>query len=176
MGVEVTDTVGHSTRVESFPLIVANYGDFHTIEYDPSAELFVPTNYLTAEYDTRGMVPTYAGVKRIISWITWDASAGWLVDYSIGEGLCPHRGIEFVGAESDTGEIIIELGRDELPPTVISRFPVEERTRTTFPTNDDPLTFGIFFGHARPLEPADHVGQRLPIQMHMVLIDEPPAP
>ena len=176
MGVEVTDAVGHSTRVENFPLIVANNGDAYTVEYDPRAEVFVPTNYLTAEYDTRGMVPTHAGVNRIISWITWDASAGWLIDYSIGEGLCPHRGIEFVGAESDTGEIIIELGRDELPPAVVSRFPVEERTRTTFPTNDDELTFGIFFGHARPLEPAEHIGQRLPIEMHMVLIDELPAP
>jgi len=176
MGVEVTDDVGHSTRVENFPLIVANYGDSFTVQYDPSAQLYVPADYATAEYHTRGMVPTYAGVKRIISWITWDASAGWLVEYSIGEGLCPHRGISFVSDESDSGEIIIELGRDELPSRVVNLFPVEERTSTTFPTNDDPLTFGMFFGHASPLEPADHVGQRLPIEMHMVLIEEPPAP
>ncbi len=176
MGVEVTDTIGHSTRVENFPLVVVNNGDVYTIEYDPLAEVRVPEDYATAEYDTRGMVPTHAGVSRIISWMTWDASAGWLIDYSIGEGLCPHRGIEFIGAESDTGEIILELSRDELPTAVVNRFPVEEQDRTTFPTNTDPLTFGVFFGHARPLEPAEHVGESLPIEMHMVLIDESSAP
>jgi hypothetical protein len=171
----VTDAVGHVATVTQFPLIVVNNGDAYAIEYDPSAQVAVPVDYATAEYDTRGMVPTHAGVKRIISWMTWDASSGWLIDYSIGEGLCPHRGIEFVSVESRAGEIVIELGRDELPSSIVNLFPEADRASTTFPSNTDPLTFGTFFGHARPLEPADRVGQSLPIEMHMVLIDEAPT-
>lgn len=172
---EVTDAVGHVGSVSHFPLIVVNHGDAYEVEYDPAARVAVPADYLTAEYDTRGTVETHAGVKRIISWMTWDASSGWLIDYSIGEGLCPHRGIEFVSVEDRSGEIVIELGRDELPTSIVSLFPPDDRASTTFPSNTDPLTFGMFFGHARPLEPADHVGESIPIEMHMVLIDEAPT-
>jgi len=175
MSLEATDEAGHTARIENFPLIVANHGAEYAIAYDPAARLYVPADYATAEYDTRGTVETHAGVKRLITWITWDASEGWLVEYSLGEGLCPHRGITFLSEESDSGEIILELGRDELPYTIASRFPEADRASTTFPTNTDPLTFGMFFGHGRPLEPADHVEQTLPIEMHMVLIDEPPT-
>ena len=176
LDVDVTDAAGHAGSLRRFPLIVAQYGGAYDVEYDPAARLFVPADYATTEYHTRGMVPTYAGVKRIISWITWDPTENWLVEYSIGEGLCPHRGIAFVTEESRSGELVIELGRDELPSSIVALFPVEDRASPTFPSNTDPLTFGMFFGHASPLEPADHVGETLPIEMHMVLVDAAPAP
>ncbi|MBI5500463.1 MAG: hypothetical protein HY907_09480 [Deltaproteobacteria bacterium] len=176
LDVEVVDAAGHSGSLLHFPVIVVNHGDAYEVEYDPAARLFVPADYATVEYHTRGMVPTHAGVKRLISWITWDPTADWLVEYTIGEGLCPHRGISFVSAESRSGEIVLELGRDELPSSIITLFPVEDRASSTFPSNDDPLTFGMFFGHASPLEPAEHVEETLPIEMHYVLIDEAPAP
>ncbi|MBI5486771.1 MAG: Ig-like domain-containing protein [Deltaproteobacteria bacterium] len=176
LDVEVVDAAGHSGSLLQFPVIVVNHGDAYEVEYDPAARLFVPADYATVEYHTRGMVPTHAGVKRLISWITWDPEADWLVEYSIGEGLCPHRGISFISEESRSGEIVLELGRDELPSSIITLFPAEDRASSSFPTNDDPLTFGMFFGHASPLEPAEHVEETLPIEMHYVLIDEPPAP
>jgi hypothetical protein len=177
LDLDVTDAAGNVGSVRQFPLIVVNHhSSAPQVEYDPEARLAVPANYATAEYDTRGMVPTHAGVARIISWITWDASSGWLVEYSIGQGLCPHRGIEFASAESRSGEIVIDLGRDELAEAVVARFPADERDRSTFPANAEPLTFGIFFGHARPLEPAEHIGESVPIEMHVVLIDQAPTP
>lgn len=173
--VTATDAAGHSATLSDFPVIVANHGEAYEVTYDPSAQVYVPEDYLTAEFHTRGSVPTHPGVFRIITWLTWDPSAGWTMQYTLGEGLCPHRGIPFVAQESDSGEIVIELSYDMLPSTTVRLFPEEVRQPTTFPSNDDPLTFGTFFGHVAPLEPADHVGQRVPIEMHFVLIDESPS-
>jgi hypothetical protein len=175
MALEATDEAGHTARIDNFPLIVANYGDEFTVTYDPAAELYIPTDYATVEFHTRATVDTHAGVKRLIAWITWDATESWNIQFAIGEGLCPHRGITFLDGESDTGEIILELDRSELPSYIVSRFDTEWRSLSTFPTNSDPLTYGTFFGHATPTEPADHVDQTLPIEVHYVLIDEPPT-
>jgi hypothetical protein len=174
MKLEVDDAAGHHAEVVDFPLIVANNGEEYEVEYDPAARVFVPVDYEEVEYHTRASVPTHEGVYRLISWLTWDAEAspGWLLQFSIGEGLCPHRGISFADTEGDGGELLLELARDELPTAVVNRFDAEYRTMTTFPSNDDPLTYGTFFGHVSPLEPADHVDQTLPIEIHYVLIDE----
>lgn len=173
--VTATDAAGHSATLRDFPVIVANHGEEYAATYDPSAQVYIPEDYLTVDFHTRGSVPTHPGVFRIITWLTWDPAAGWAMQYTLGEGLCPHRGIPFVTQEGDSGEIVIELSYDMLPSTTVRLFPEEVRQPTTFPSNDDPLTFGTFFGHVAPLAPEDHVGQRVPIQMHFVLIDEAPA-
>jgi len=175
LSVTATDSLGHTATLTDFPVIVANHGEEYEVEYDPGARVFVPVNYATAEYDTRGQVPTHAGVFRLISWMTWDTTAGWNLQFSIGEGLCPHRGIEFISTESNTGEVVLELSYDMLSSTIVSRFDPAFRQPTTFPTNTDPLTYGVFFAHVRPLSPADFVDQTLPIEIHYVLIDEPPT-
>gem|GEM_PF-6182324 len=172
--VTATDAAGHSATLRDFPVIVANHGEEYAATYDPSAQVYVPEDYRTVDFHTRGSVPTHPGVFRIISRLTWDPAAGWMLQYTLGEGLCPHRGIPFVTQEGDAGEIVIELSYDMLPSTTVRLFPDEVRRPTTFPSNDDPATFGTFFGHVAPLEPADHVGQRVPIRMQFVLIDEPP--
>lgn len=174
--VTATDTLGHTATLADFPVIVANHGEELEVEYDPSARVAVPADYVDGmEIDTRVMVPTHPGVFRLISWVTWDSSAGWNLEYSIGEGLCPHRGIAFTYTESNTGEAVLELSYDMLSSTLVNRFDPAYRQPTTFPSNSDPLTYGTFFAHVRPLGPADFAGQSLPIEAHYVLIDEPPA-
>jgi hypothetical protein len=86
--------------------------------------------------------------------------------------LCPHRGIDFLGEgnrpSSDTGEIIIDLPRSGLAPEIVSKLPTAEQNKDTFPSNNDPMTFGLFFGHIRPMEPAEHVNQSIPIEVHIM--------
>ena len=106
----------------------------------------------------------------MITWVTWDASAGWLLEYSLGQGLCPHRGIQYIAEESRAGEIVLELDRADVDPTIVAKYPLADRESDTFPTNDDPLTFGLFFGHVKPMEPAEHAGTSLPIEAGLVYL------
>ena len=169
---EVVDTAGNTGQITDFPVVVANNGAEMDVTYAPDATVSVPADYATTEYHTRTTATMEDGVERIISWLTWDAGEGWLMEYTVGEGICPHRGIAFLREESRTGEIIIDLARADLPPDITSLFPADDQTSTTFPNNGDPATFGAFFGHVDPLEPADHVGESLDIEVHMVFFYE----
>ncbi len=166
----VTDVVGRAAEVTDFPVVVVNNGEHRTVTYDPYQQLYIPTDWTTVEYHTRGSALSAPDVDEIISWLVWDESASWTITYAIGQGLCPHRGIEYHSAMSSEGEIILTLKRSELNPVIVARLPAEDQTSDVFPYNTDQLTFGAYFGHAAPMDPADHVEETLPIEMGMVLL------
>jgi len=166
----VTDVVGRTAEVTDFPVVVVNSGEHRAITYDPYQQLYIPTAWETVEYHTRGSALSAPNVDEIISWLVWDASASWTIEYAIGQGLCPNRGIEYLSEMSEDGEIILTLKRSELNPVIVARLPAEDQTSDVFPYNTDTLTFGAYFGHAAPLDPADHVEETLPIEIGMVLL------
>jgi hypothetical protein len=93
-----------------------------------------------------------------------------MLEYSLGQGFCPHRGIQYLAREDGGGEIVLSLARTELSDEVVARLPAGERESETFPANGDPATLGSFFGHINPLEPADHINQSMPIEVHFVFL------
>jgi hypothetical protein len=173
LALEVTDIAGRTARVADFPVIVANHGEEVAVTYDPSARVSVPVDWATAEYHTRGSATARPEIVRLVSWAAWEAAAGWRMEYTIGQGLCPHRGIAYRSVTEASGEAVIELGRDELASSITSLWPAEYRSEPVFPYNADPLTFGAFFGHLNPLDPETHVGTWLPIEIHYVYLYQP---
>ncbi|HEY3451509.1 MAG TPA: Ig-like domain-containing protein [Myxococcales bacterium] len=170
----VTDTVGHTTVSPEKKIIVGNHATIPAITYLPAALVTVPENWQTVEIDVRGMVTNPGSIKHIITWLQWDPAAlptPINFEYSVGEGLCPHRGIKFIGKESTEGEIVLDLKRSEVPAEAEAKFPAGSDT-VSFPFNTDPETLGSFFGHIAIMDAADHVGQSLPIKMYFVLFTE----
>ncbi len=167
--VEATDLAGNTGASAPLVFVVANNGEELEVEYIPMAKVSVPENWQTAEYHTRVMSEVRPGVKRILTWVTWDPSGDWQMEYSVGQGTCPHNGIQYLAKQSRAGEIVIDLRRAALDPAIVAKFPVEEQTSDVFPINADPATFGSFFSHVAPLDPADHVGQSVDIQAGTVV-------
>lgn len=166
----VTDVVGRTAEVTDFPVVVVNNGEHRAVTYDPYQQLYIPTDWASVEHHTRGSALSAPGVDEVISWLVWDASADWTIEYAIGQGLCPHRGIQYHAGMEDDGEIILTLKRSELNPVIVARLPAEDQTSDVFPHNTDALTFGAYFGHAATMDPEDHVEETLPIEMGMVLL------
>jgi len=161
--VEAIDLAGNVGASAPLVLVVANGGEQLEVEYIPMAKVAVPENWQTAEYHTRVMSEVRPGVKRILAWVTWDPSGDWQMEYSVGQGTCPHNGIQYTSAQSRAGEIVIDLARVDLSADVVAKFPAADQATDVFPVNDDPATFGSFFSHVAPLDPADHVGQSVDI-------------
>lgn len=169
--VEVTDVAGNvATKATTF--IVVNKGEEVQVQYIPSAEVYIPENYMSVEYHTRIQVAAQPGVTRVLTWLTWEGGRDWTMEYSLGQGICPHNGIQYVAEESNSGAILLDLRREDLSAEVLAKFPAEEKDGVTFPYNDNPRTFGAFFGHVAPMDPADHVGESVAIDVHYVLFFE----
>ncbi|MFZ5785668.1 MAG: hypothetical protein ACOY3Y_04425 [Acidobacteriota bacterium] len=176
VSLEVTDAAGHVTSTDPIPVVVANGGEEIDIEYSPSGWIIIPADFDgTQDTHTRVVAPmSDRPVERVISWLTWEASEGWLIEYAIGQGICPHRGVQYLAEESREGEIILDLKWTDLDPSIQARAlansPGSPDDATTFPYNADPLTCGSFFGHAADMEPADHAGMELQVDSHFVFI------
>jgi hypothetical protein len=170
LGLEVTDVAGRTATVSEHLVIVANNG-----EERPAVDAVatIPENYLEVDYHVRASFTGAEGVREIIAWMTWDPTGSWAFELAVGQGLCPHRGVEYLAETSDQGEIVITLAREELAPWIVPRLPVEDQDSDVFPYNGDPLTFGAFFGHVDPLDPAAHVGSSMPVTLGMVLLYAP---
>ena len=165
---EVTDEAGHTARLNHYPVVIANHGEEIAFEFIGNSNVIITENWMNEEYHLRASADSQTGITRVISWLSWEATPDWSLGYDIGQGLCPHRGISYISQESDSGEIVIDLRRADLPEDITSRFPAEDLNTDTFPDNGDRLTFGAFFGHVAPMDPASHVGETLPIQIHFV--------
>jgi hypothetical protein len=168
--VVAVDEAGNEARTAEVPVIVANHGERVEVTYDPAAEVAIPAAYEGVELDVRATAPSRAGIRKLVAWVTWDPTGDWLLEYALGQGLCPHRGIQYLAEESRDGEIVLELDRADVDPAIVAGYPEADRDSATFPTNDDPLTFGLFFGHVRPTEPAAHAGETLPIEAGLVYL------
>ncbi|MBI5544333.1 MAG: hypothetical protein HY901_10615, partial [Deltaproteobacteria bacterium] len=164
----VVDAAGNTEVTSEQLVVVANTALVPEIEYDPRPLVSVPPNWQSVEIDVRGMVTNPGGVKRMLSWLTWDPALDMNLEYALGLGLCPHRGIKIIDAESRKGEIIIEIDREDVAASVASKFPAGSDPKT-FPVNDDPATLGTIFGHIAVLDAADHVNESVPVEMHFVL-------
>jgi hypothetical protein len=170
--VSATDKAGNVGESELVPVVVANSGIEQEVFYDPSARVYIPMNYQQVEYHTRGMVASLRGMTRLVSWLTWDATEDWHLELAMGQGLCPHRGIQYAAADGHDGELFIDLAREDLAAEPLAELPGAAQDSDTFPYNTDAATFGSVFAHVAPLDPADHVGQALPIDIHVVLFTE----
>jgi len=170
--VSATDKAGNVGESDLVPVVVANSGVEKEVTYDPRAEVFIPTNYQSVEYHTRGMVNSLPRMTRIVTWLTWDPTDEWHLELATGQGLCPHRGIAYTSVEGQDGELFIDLAREDLDAAIVAQLPAANQDLSIFPYNNDVATFGSVFSHVAPLDPADHVGQRLPIDIHVVLYTE----
>jgi len=180
LALEVTDEAGNVGRVDGFPIVVAYNGQDCPVQWIPPTEVpegeskkwtHVPSNWMTGvEFHTRVMANNIPGVRKVITWLTWDGDEDWLLEFAMGQGFCPHRGISYLKEESRSGEIILEIARDELPDDIVMQFPAAAQDDDTFPHNGDPASFGSFFGHIAPMDPADHVNERIPIDSHIVFL------
>jgi hypothetical protein len=170
--VVAVDEAGNEGRSAEVPVIVANHGKLAEVDVEPGPETVVeiPENYESVEIDVRVLAESEANIRKVITWMTWDPADGWLLEYSLGQGLCPHRGKQYLAEESRDGEIVLALDRADVDPAIVATFPAAERESDTFPTNDDPLTYGMFFGHVKPMEPAEHVGMSLPFEAGIVFL------
>ncbi len=151
----VEDVAGRTAETDEIPVIVANNG-LH-LSYDDREYTYSPGPQVSATDHTR--VAASMGIPdsepdnivRLISWMTWDSSSEWTVDFSVGQGLCPHRGVMYLNEISDTGEIILDLAWVDLPPDIQRQSLALDRDHpedaTTFPYNGDPATCGAFFAH-----------------------------
>jgi hypothetical protein len=169
----VTDAVGHTTVSPEKTIIVGNHAILPQITYIPEALVTVPENWQSVEIDVRGMVENPGGIKHIISWLTWNPAATptpMNLEYSIGQGLCPHRGIKFVGEESTEGLIVLDLKRSDVTYTDAqeANYPWKADP-TTFPDNDLPETAGSFFGHIAVMGRGRPRQRELPVRMYFRL-------
>ena len=175
---EITDLANNSSSTTEIPVIVANNGEEVTFEYIPAAAVEIPDPFNPyAEFHTRTMAyMDDTAVARVIVWLTWDASNEWPLELAVGQGFCPHRGIEYIAEESEDGEIYIDLARTDLSSSTIStiqgQMPSHPTDATSFPYNGDPATLGAFFGHIAPLEPEEHEGETMAIEVGFVFIYE----
>jgi len=182
LALEVTDAAGNVGRVGDFPIVVAYFGHDALVEWIPPMEVpegeskkfaWVPPNWQSGvEFHTRVMATNMRDVRKVVTWLTWDAEEDWLIEYAMGQGFCPHRGIKYLDEESRDGEIVLEIARSELPEDIVAQFPEHEQDETTFPYNTDRASFGSFFGHVAPMDPGDHVDETLDLDGHIVFIFE----
>lgn len=168
LSLEAVDALGRATRSAPIEFVVVNNGRKATIDYIPTNASAVPENYQDVEYHTQVIVPSEEGVRRVLTWLTWEDPT-WEFEYDMGQGTCPHRGITYITESSDSGEILIDLSKEDLPSSIQMSFSAEQREAETFPVNNDPATFGSFFAHINPLSPADHINESIPIEVNMVL-------
>ena len=169
---QVVDAAGNTGRVDDFPVVVANYGEEVGIQWIGNSEIFIPENWQQVEYHLRASATSKPGISRVLSWLTWDGAAGWTLNYDLGQGLCPHHGINYTSQQSDSGEIVIDLSRADLPPEIVSQFPTADQDSSVFPYNTDQRTFGAFFGHIVPLSPDEHINESLAVEIRFVFFYE----
>lgn len=173
---EITDQANNTSSTTEIPVIVMNNGEEVTFEYIPAAAVEIPDPFNPyAEFHTRTMAyMDDQSVTRVIVWLTWDASNEWPLELAVGQGFCPHRGIEYYAEESSEGEIYIDLARTDLTSASVTsiqgQMPSHPTDSTVFPYNGDPATLGAFFGHIAPLEPEEHEGQTMAIEVGFVFI------
>lgn len=172
ISVVAVDEAGNEGRSEEVPVIVANHGKLAEVTVQPTDEMVVeiPENYASVDIDVRILAQTEANIRKVITWMTWDPADGWLLEYALGQGICPHRGKQYLAEESRDGEIVLALDRADVDPAIVATYPPADRESDTFPTNNEPTTYGLFFGHVKPMEPAEHVGMSLPFEAGMVYL------
>jgi len=178
LSLEVTDAAGHTATTEAIPVVVINGGEEIDVVYDPSSWIIIPEPFdPTAEVHTRSTaLMTDRPVGRIISWLTWDATSDWLIEYTVGQGICPHRGVAYHGEENRDGEILIDLAWTDIEADIQNQsleFDTDyPEGGTCYPYNGEITTCGAFFGHIADMEPADHAGQELEVEVHYIFIYE----
>lgn len=156
----VEDAAGRTVETNEELVVLINNGrhldeDENEINYDPGPWVFAAEHTrLEAPMGIPGTDPE--NIVRVITWITWDGSLGWNLDYSMGQGFCPHRGVQYHHADSDSGELILDVAWAELESVFRNagnaQDPDHPADAVTFPYNGDPATRGNIFGHVNVLE------------------------
>jgi len=167
---EVTDEAGNQTLTPGIKVFVVNNGREVPVDYATGQYAEVPENYRDVEYHARVYAVSEPNVKRVISILTWKED--WSLEYAFGQGFCPHRGTTYLREVSDSGEILIDFGKSDMTSVQRASLPADARDGDSFPHNDDPATYGSFFAHIDPLEPAEHVGKRIEIEVRMIYLYE----
>lgn len=167
----VTDLAGNTTQSNTQTFVLSRPDGLPTVEYDRSPfQLNITGDYLTTETHIKGWATTQDNIKQVISWIRWNSNTIWELKYSVGQGICPHRGIEYKSASGNDGELFVNLTREMLSSSIENSLPLSNQGSDVFPNNGDPLTLGSFFGHVAALDEGAHVGETLPVEMHFVFV------
>lgn len=125
-------------------VVVAN-GE-HTVVLDSSGRLSIPKNYQPGmEVDVKYNWELPANVGKIVGLLTWE-EPNWNLEYSIGTGECPHKGT------------ILSSGETELCAIALSYMGKENLDEGT-----------LWFSHIKPLNPQEHIGERLPFHWIIVM-------
>jgi hypothetical protein len=184
ISLEVSDVAGNVTTTDEIPVIVGNNGlllDQGELQYSPSAWVSIPDPFDSAAeiHSIVAASQTAAGadpeaIVRVVTWLTWDVEEDWAFEYSLGQGICPHRGVAYDYEESDDGLAVIDIAWTEVPATqqeaALVHDPSHPEDAVTFPYNADPATCGSFFGHVAALEPESHAGERISFQTSFFFI------
>ena len=154
----VEDAAGRTVETSEEQVILINNG-YHLTDEDLNYD---PGPWVVAAEHTR--IEAFMGISgtdpdniiRVIMWLTWDGSLGWNLDYAMGQGFCPHRGIQYHHEESDTGELLMDVTWSELESVFrnagSAQDPDHSADSPVFPYNGDPATRGNIFGHINVLE------------------------
>lgn len=183
---EVEDIGENVAETEAIPVVVANNG--YVVEQDQlmydSVWVIVPEPLdptldihvkVAAPLDVIGSEPDT--ITRLITWLTWDAeeAEGMSIEYATGQGICPHRGVTYMAAESDTGELIIDMAWVEVPTAAqqaaLVYDPAHPEDSSYFPNNGEITTCGAFFGHLAPMDAEDYEGLEFLYTAHFVYIN-----
>jgi hypothetical protein len=185
----VTDAVGNEVESDEVPVVVVNNGyafDDDEIDYDPSGWVIIPDPFdETVEIDIRqypamdipGVEENVENIVRVISWMTWNPEDAPDVEleYSIGQGICPHRGLQYLADSNADGEVILDLAWADMDAD-LQQASIDqdqdgyEEGSGVFPYDGDILTRGTFFGHIRAIDAEDHAGLEVLTTVHFVFI------
>jgi len=107
------DAAGRKGTTETVPILIVNGGE--TVVFDEAPEtqgwledtFSVPANWSGSEIDKKYHFTMPEGVTRVMAFLVWDGESGFVFDYSLGTGNCPHSGKVMEDRADDSGEILL---------------------------------------------------------------------
>ncbi|MFH1809927.1 MAG: hypothetical protein ABIJ09_14375 [Pseudomonadota bacterium] len=152
----VVDEDDHTYDSPAMSLVVVNRGRVVSLTEGNLGTIRIPTTYDgTQEVDVKHHWNNPAGQTRVVAIATWNLTASdpvWMIEGSVGCGVCPHSGSLWgQPEETDASPFIIDMRASDINQTWLD-------------------TTQAFF-HLRPLDAQNHLGENLPYTMAVYLFE-----
>ena len=99
------DASGKSTSTKEVQALVMNNGQDALMIDGYSGKMSIPQTG-TGDFHKKHHWIMPAGVKKLVTWATWD-DAAWKIRVDLGTGGCPHSGKTYTSKSSDTGGAVV---------------------------------------------------------------------